>query len=498
MVGMSTHATDSTLPLWASNTAAPTADAAAAPARTAAKPWSVSQLTRRIRLLLEGTFAHVWVEGEISNFKAHPSGHFYFTLKDAQTQIPAVMFRTANRRLQFAPENGLQVIVSGSVQIYEPKGKYQILCEAMTPSGLGARQLAFEQLKKALAAEGLFDAARKKPLPLLPRTIGVITSPSGAAIRDIIRVLTRRFPNVHLVLYPVAVQGEGAAAEIAAALDACAALNRRHEREPAAQPLYFDVLIVWRGGGSIEDLWAFNEEIVARAIARSPIPIISAVGHEIDWTIADFVADLRAPTPSAAAEIVVQPRAVFLQQLADAHRRLREYLDRALDTWAFRLQRLATHPALRDLPRRLDVYRQQVDDWWDALRDGMADVVTARAVRLARAAQVVRAARQLFLERCARDAQLVRARRAACTAAGGHVLARGRDAVRRMLECLEALGPAAVVRRGYTITRDAGTGRALTSVRAIAVAQELRTEFRDGHALSRVVSVGRDDRHAGA
>ncbi len=488
---------DMNLPLWA----APEVPAAREPAppvprAAAATPWSVSQLTRRIRLLLEGTFANVWLEGEISNFKAHPSGHYYFTLKDAQTQIPAVMFRTANRRLKFTPENGLQVVVSGKVQIYEPQGKYQIICDTMTPSGLGALQLAFEQLKQKLAAEGLFDAARKKPLPLLPRTIGVVTSAGGAAIRDIIRVLTRRFPAVHVVLYPVAVQGAGAAADIARALDNCAAINRRHERDPQAQPLFFDVLIVGRGGGSLEDLWTFNEEAVARAMARSPIPIISAVGHEIDWTIADFVADVRAPTPSAAAEIVVQPRAVLVQQLEDARRRMRARLSQALDACTHRVQRLTTHYVFRDVPRTLDVQRQRVDELWQALRTMVRAGLAVRTERIARATQVVGAARRLFLERCARDAQLVMVRRAACATACDHALARQHDALRRMLDCLEALGPVAVVRRGYTITRDGATGRARTSTQALAVAQELLTDFRDGQVRSRILAVVRSDRPA--
>ncbi len=488
---------DMNLPLWA----APEVPAAREPAppvprAAAAAPLSVSQLTRRIRLLLEGTFANVWLEGEISNFKAHPSGHYYFTLKDAQTQIPAVMFRTANRRLKFTPENGLQVVVSGKVQIYEPQGKYQIICDTMTPSGLGALQLAFEQLKQKLAAEGLFDAARKKPLPLLPRTIGVVTSAGGAAIRDIIRVLTRRFPAVHVVLYPVAVQGAGAAADIARALDNCAAINRRHERDPQAQPLFFDVLIVGRGGGSLEDLWTFNEEAVARAMARSPIPIISAVGHEIDWTIADFVADVRAPTPSAAAEIVVQPRAVLVQQLEDARRRMRARLSQALDACTHRVQRLTTHYVFRDVPRTLDVQRQRVDELWQALRTMVRAGLAVRTERIARATQVVGAARRLFLERCARDAQLVMVRRAACATACDHALARQHDALRRMLDCLEALGPVAVVRRGYTITRDGATGRVLTSTQALAVAQELLTDFRDGQVRSRILAVVRSDRPA--
>ena len=245
----------------------------------------------------------MWVEGELSNCRLWNTGHLYFTLKDAGAQIKAVMFRSACRYLKFKPEDGLHVIARGRVSVYDPKGEYQLVCEHLEPEGLGALQLAFEQLKKRLAAEGLFDAARKRPLPALPRKIGIVTSLDGAAIRDIIKVLGRRYPNAHLVIRPARVQGEGAAADIARALGAIA-------RVPGV-----DVVIVGRGGGSIEDLWAFNEEVVARAIAESPVPVISAVGHEIDFTIADFVADLRAPTPSAAAEIVVAGKDEFCARI---------------------------------------------------------------------------------------------------------------------------------------------------------------------------------------
>ncbi len=272
--------------------------------------WKVSELTERIRDLLEGHFGDVWVEGEVSNCRAAQSGHLYFTLKDAQAQIRCVCFRDQVRSLKFRPEDGLHVTVRGSLGVYELRGEYQIYVSYIEPVGLGALQLAFEQLKKKLEAEGLFDEARKKPLPVLPRCIGVVTSPTGAAIRDILRVLKRRFANVHVQIYPVKVQGDGAAAEIAAGV-------RYFNRAKFA-----DVLIVARGGGSLEDLWAFNEEAVARAIAESKIPVISGVGHETDFTIADFVADLRAPTPSAAAEIVVRSRVEFERNIAEHQRHI--------------------------------------------------------------------------------------------------------------------------------------------------------------------------------
>src|ERR1700693_1156330 len=281
------------------------------------KIWSVSELTARIRDLLEGNFRELLVEGEISNCRAAQSGHIYFTLKDARAQIRCVCFRDQARLLKFRPEDGLHVTVRGSLGVYEQRGEYQIYVGTIEPVGFGALQLAFEQLKARLQAEGLFDESRKKPLPMLPQRIGLITSPTGAAVSDVLRILRQRFPNVHVLIYPVRVQGEGAAGEIAAAI---AHLNRAKA---------VDVLLVVRGGGSLEDLWAFNEEGVARAIAASHIPIVTGVGHETDFTIADFVADVRASTPSNAAEIVVRSRQEFqrhLQELEHKISRRHEYV----------------------------------------------------------------------------------------------------------------------------------------------------------------------------
>src|SRR6476646_10592882 len=272
--------------------------------------FTVTELTVRVRDLLEQEFYEVWVEGVLSNCRVWNTGHLYFTLKDESTQIRGVIFRSALRYLKFKPADGLRVVARGRVSVYEPKGEYQLVCEHLEPQGLGALQLAFEQLKKKLQAEGLFDAARKRPLPALPRKIGIVTSLDGAAVRDIIKVLARRYRNAQLVIRPARVQGDGAASEVARGLRAIA-------RVPGV-----DVVIVGRGGGSIEDLWAFNEEIVARAIAKSPIPVISAVGHETDVTIADVVADLRAPTPSAAAEMVVAAKDEFVGRIGRLHDRL--------------------------------------------------------------------------------------------------------------------------------------------------------------------------------
>lgn len=265
--------------------------------------YSVSEVTRKIKGLLEEGFSAVWIEGEISNFTLHSSGHMYFSLKDSDSVLSAVMFRNTNKALKFEPKSGMQVVCLGRLSVYEKRGQYQLYVEKMEPKGIGALQLAFEQLKERLAKEGLFDQKHKRPLPFLPQRIGIVTSPTGAAIRDILKVLNRRFANLEIILHPARVQGEGAALEIARAIEAFGRYGK------------VDVLIVGRGGGSLEDLWAFNEEIVARAIYNCPIPVISAVGHEIDYTIADFTADLRAPTPSAAAEQVITQKQEMLDNI---------------------------------------------------------------------------------------------------------------------------------------------------------------------------------------
>src|ERR1700723_1965877 len=293
------------------------------------RTWKVSELTARIRELLESALPEVGVEGEVSNCHAGQSGHCYFTLKDAKSQIRCVCFRDQMRGMKFKPEDGLHITVRGALSVYDARGEYQIYVTLIEPVGLGALQLAFEQLKKKLELEGLFAAARKKPLPVLPRCIGVITSPTGAAIRDILRVLKRRFPNAQVSLYPVKVQGAGAAAEIVEAL--------RHFNQTKT----VDVLILTRGGGSLEDLWAFNEEILARAIFASKIPVITGVGHETDFTIADFVADLRAPTPSAAAELITEAQHKIAEHLAAHDQRL---------TRAIRFQLLHAGRRLAALP----------------------------------------------------------------------------------------------------------------------------------------------------
>ncbi|HJZ52239.1 MAG TPA: exodeoxyribonuclease VII large subunit [Candidatus Acidoferrales bacterium] len=323
------------------------------------RTWKVSELTAHIREMLESALPDVWVEGEVSNCHAAQSGHCYFTLKDSKAQIRCVCFRDQMRGLKFKPEDGLHITVRGALSVYDARGEYQIYVTNIEPVGLGALQLAFEQLKKKLQAEGLFDQARKKPLPVLPRCIGVVTSPTGAAIRDILRVLKRRFPNAHVSLYPVKVQGAGAATEIVLGLQY---FNRVQS---------VDVLILARGGGSLEDLWAFNEEPLARAIFASVIPVITGVGHETDFTIADFVADLRAPTPSAAAEIVVKSREEFERHIADHQRHLIQQMRYRFSQWRHRLRDLQTHRGFRQLERVLRTRRQQLDEMSNSLAIGL-------------------------------------------------------------------------------------------------------------------------------
>ena len=363
--------------------------------------YTVTHLTRQIKELLENSFPRLWVEGELSNFKRHTSGHLYFTLKDENAQISCAMWRFRAGTLPFAPESGMKVLVEGDVQVYEKGGNYQLIIQQIQPAGIGALQLAFEQLKRKLHAEGLFDASHKKPLPAFPERIGVITSPTGAAIRDIISVLTRRFPGIEILLYPVRVQGDGAAQEIA---EAIADFNRYGEA---------DLLIVGRGGGSLEDLWAFNEEIVARAIYASGIPVISAVGHEVDYSIADFVADHRAPTPSAAAEIAVRDRREVAGELNYYQEKLATVFRKQIDNQRTRLQRIQEGYGFR---RPLDmIYQsnQRLDELQRSIGASLNYYLQLQRSRLEKLEQQLRAINpEAILQRgfsiCYKDGKIVK------------------------------------------------------------------------------------------
>ncbi len=332
--------------------------------------YTVSQLTRNIREILEARFTDIWVEGEVSNLRQPSSGHIYFTLKDADGQLRCVMFRGVNRHLKFKLEDGLQIILHGQISVYEKRGDYQLIAEVAEPKGRGALQLAFEQLKKKLEEEGLFRADLKKGIPLLPCSIGVVTSPTGAAIRDILNVLERRFPNVRVLLNPARVQGEGAAEEIAQAIE---------ELDRIGQ---MDVIIVGRGGGSVEDLWAFNEEVIARCIYRCKTPVISAVGHEIDYTICDFAADVRAPTPSAAAELAIGDRNSLQEKVRTAAERLLYCAGNIISRAKGELSRLNNSLSPRYLLQKIRQHQQTTDEYLEKMEMSLRHSVELRKSEL--------------------------------------------------------------------------------------------------------------------
>jgi exodeoxyribonuclease VII large subunit len=398
---------------------------------------TVSELTLQIKKHLEKGFEEVWLEGEISNFRSPSSGHYYFTLKDETSQIRAVIFRFMGRYLKYQPQDGLYIICRGRISIYEPRGEYQISLDYMEPKGVGALQIAFDQLKEKLKKEGLFDPEHKKPLPLLPTTIGIVTSPTGAVIKDIVQVIGRRFPNVALLINPVKVQGEGSAQEIASAI---ATLNRISG---------IDVIILARGGGSLEDLWSFNEEIVARAIHHSTVPVVSAVGHEIDFTIADFVADLRAPTPSAAAELVVRDKKELSRFIVSLSERLMNRMVQVIETEKQQCSFLQKR--LPDLRLRLGDLHLRADDLKNRLAPRVLHVLRLRKEML-KGKRV-----RLFL----RNPRLMiedAFKRLTLSEKG---LANGiRQVLQQFRQCLETyaggldgLSPLNVLKRGYSITR---------------------------------------------
>ncbi|MBI4563838.1 MAG: exodeoxyribonuclease VII large subunit [Planctomycetes bacterium] len=410
---------------------------------------SVGDLTRRIKKLLEDNIRYVWVAGEISNFRPAASGHCYFTLKDEEAQIGCALWKPIAARLRFRPEDGMDVLAWGRVEVYAPHGKYQLIIEDLEPRGAGALAIRFEQLKAKLEAEGLFDAGRKRALPLLPRAIGIVTSPVGAALQDMLRTLTSRCPTVPIYFYPVKVQGEGAAEEIAAAIGH---LN-------LAMP-DLDVLIVGRGGGSIEDLWAFNEEVVARAIHASRIPIVSAVGHETDFTIADFTADIRALTPTDAAMKVVPKRAELIEMLDRCGAQLRRALESRAELARSILDGHRNGHALREPQAVVRRLAQRLDELHERLSVALGGAVAAARERLA------------HWWRTASN-ELAHAGRAT------------RERAESLRRHLQAVSPLAVLNRGYSITR-AEDGGVIRSTSAVKPGQFLRTTLADGEIRSRV------------
>jgi exodeoxyribonuclease VII large subunit len=426
---------------------------------------SVSELTRNIKLALEGKFANLWVSGEVSNLKQPSSGHYYFTLKDDQAQLPAVMFRGATRFLRFRPKDGMAVLVWGHVTVYEPRGAYQIRVERMEPRGKGSLQLAFEQLKEKLASEGLFDPARKRPLPLLPRRVGIVTSPSGAAIRDIGRVSRRRFENVSLLVYPAQVQGDLAAAEIAKGIQV---LNRLGG---------LDVLVVARGGGSLEDLWPFNEESVARAIAASAIPVVSAVGHEVDFTIADFVADARAATPSAAAEMVVPSKEDLLERVRSASIRLERSARGRVGELLGRVTRMSTHQAFAAVRHAVEMRGQRVDEASRRSRSHLDRRLSRTRLELQGLVRRLAAQR---VDRRLGDARIRLAALAARLETGSRApLDRGHRALAERAGKLDALSPLGVLGRGYSLAWSR-QGKLLRQAEDVAVGDEIQVDLHRG------------------
>jgi len=468
--------------------AKPTVAAATATTRAPAVPKSdipsarrvltVSELTGQIRTLLEERYVEVWVEGELSNSRVWNTGHMYFTLKDGTAQIKGVMFRSAVRTLRFEPRDGLRVVARGRISVYDPKGEYQIICEHLEPEGLGALQLAFDQLKQRLSAEGLFDANRKRPLPALPRKIGVVTSLDGAAVRDIIHVLRRRYPNAHIVLRPTRVQGDGAALDIARALAAIG-------RVPGV-----DAVIVGRGGGSIEDLWAFNEEVVARAIAECPVPTISAVGHETDVTIADFVADLRAPTPSAAAEIVVAKKDDVGARIDRLAHRVHTSLDARLRRHESRLRAVLARPGYAGVQGRLAMRGRHAAELTHQLRQGLrAHVATCE-----RTYQSLRLGLETFDLRRRLGQVRTRLVRADGKLAGANAYARHRadQRLRGAAARLHALSPLAVLGRGYAVCWNADRTVVIRDSAAVATGDRLRVTLAQGELDCDVINRSHD------
>jgi len=409
---------------------------------------SVTELNNAVHALLEGSFSDVWVEGELSDPRTFPSGHTYFTLKDRDSQISAVLFKGNAARVKFELEHGLEVRARGRVSTYIKRGQYQLIVSELTPRRAGALQLAFEQLKRKLQAEGLFDEARKKKLPPFPRRIGIVTSRSGAAIRDMLSVLGRRFPGLHIRVIAVTVQGESAAPEIAQAI-----------KDFNAHFPDTEILLVGRGGGSLEDLWAFNEEIVARAIAGSDIPIISCVGHETDFTIADFVADMRAPTPSAAAELAVCERATLEEAMDQLRRRLASSVAGLVESLEERLKNLSRSPFLRRPERIFEQKAQRIDDLSARLAPALAHRLKSLSERLNVRARL-------------HPALLNRLRLA-------------RESLRRNAERLDALSPLKVLSRGYAIAFKGE--KAVRSAAELRKDDELKLRLHAGEVRAKVI-----------
>jgi len=457
--------------LFSAEPARPRSQAAAPPPAPARKVLSVGELTADIKRLLEKSVGSVWVSGEITNLRAQSSGHVYFTLKDVAAQLSCVLFRGTAAAQRSLLADGQKVLLQGDVTVYEARGQYQLIVRAVELQGVGALQIAFEKLKQKLAAEGLFARERKRPLPRYPQRIGLVTSPTGAAIRDVLHVIQRRHPGLEIILAPCRVQGDGAAREIA---EAIRLLNEFQSKVQSPKSKVaageaaldfghgtLDLILITRGGGSLEDLWAFNEEAVARAIFESALPVVSAVGHEIDFTIADFVADVRAATPSAAAEILTEGMFASRELVADAPWRLRQLVRRKIDREIENFDALAGRLTRLHPRRKLNDSLQRLDDLQSGLLRGLKTAAHARGLGFENlAGRFLRAHPALALKT-------------------------RREAVRQLEKRLNLLGPEQVLARGYSITTDAATGKILHEAKAVTAGQKLKTRLARGEIFSR-------------
>jgi exodeoxyribonuclease VII large subunit len=419
--------------------------------------YTVSELTQDIKLILETSFGEIWVEGEVSNFKAHPSGHFYFSLKDERSVLAAAMFSRANRDLKFKIENGLKFICFGRISVYEPYGQYQIIVEKIEPKGIGGLQLALEQLKQKLGKEGLFALEHKRPIPYLPSTIGVVTSLSGAAIKDILKVVDRRFSDIHIIIRPALVQGEGAGQDIA-----CAVRDLNSFNDGLAVKERIEVMIVGRGGGSIEDLWAFNEEEVARAIYGSRIPVISAVGHEQDWTIADLVADVRAATPSVAAELVVPEKEELKEKINGLLAGLKA---------SFCGMAEAHCETLEDLAHRLNLgmgYALKLDAGRLELAQRKLSLLNPKVLIQQYQSRTADLARQIYVRM-------------------GHLIELWQSRFIKAAERLSGLSPLNILSRGYSITFVMPQGEIIKDAQSVKAGDIIKTRLHKGEIASKVI-----------
>jgi len=430
---------------------------------------TVSRLTALLRGVLEENFEQVWVQGEVSNLSFPSSGHLYFTLKDSGAQLRCVMFKGAAKNLKFRPDDGIALIARGRISVYDQRGEYQLICEYLEPAGVGALQLAFMQLKGRLAQEGLFDESHKRPLPTFPRRVGVVTSPTGAAIHDILNVLKRRFASLEILLYPVRVQGDGAAVEIARAIDEMNRLGLA------------DVLIVGRGGGSLEDLWAFNEEVVARAVYRSRIPVISAVGHETDWTICDFAADMRAPTPSAAAELVIASSVELRSRMEALDHRLRLAIETRLASLESRID--ALRRSLHDPGTMLGHLAQRVDDLAGRLELALQNSVARNR------GQFDRLQTGLMHTNPARAIEGLRQRLTLLSVQNERLMTGKVEGMKRIVAGtaarLEVLSPLRTLSRGYAIATTVD-GTVVTDTGQLTTGDRVKLQLHHGKAICRV------------